>query len=342
MISLKESFSELDRLESLQRASSECYRSAIEASGQYAVEIDPDETKRFRQDLEAIARQAKAAETAESLRQTHLWFRDELQNYSAKARRYLHSLREKVSASARALTEIVETAKRLGGQSDQKLEVELDRLRNLAQAQEVAEACPELRAVVATVEEAVNQLRKRSRLMVAQLRSEIHSLHQALESARQAAGRDPITGVLNRAEILIRIRQEMGQQKAFCLIFVWISSYEYVHRRYGWHVADRTLAAFCERLRGAMGEETSVGRWGDDRFVVLLRRSKPEAMWTAENLVQQLAGPYVVREGELAREVLLQLKTGVVECAAGTSEAQLLSAADKLLVALETVASTND
>ena len=71
---------------------------------------------------------------------------------------------------------------------------------------EVAQYCPELAVTVAAVEDGVNHIRKQNQLVTAQLRDQVSSLQNALESARQAASRDPISGVLNRAETLSLIR----------------------------------------------------------------------------------------------------------------------------------------
>lgn len=336
MISLRQSISELDRLESLQQVALECYEAAIRAERQHAVEIDAEQTRRYRAEMEALARRVKAVRGAAELRETRLLFQSELQEYSGKTTRYLCTLRDKLTAATRSLQGIVEAMSH-GEGDDRHLQLEIGRLSSLVQTPEVVRVCPELEVVASAVEESVSCLRKQTQLAMGQLRSEVHGLREALDDARRAASQDPISGVLNRAETLSQIRRRIKQKQDFSLVFVWISSLDYIRRRYGGHCRDEVIAEFSKSLASAAGSEAAAGRWGEDRFVVLIGRPKPEAIWMAETLEQQLKGPYVVKEPEFIREITVRLKTGVVECSPGTTEACLMKAVDKLSIALETV-----
>ena len=336
MISLKQSVSELDRLESLQRASMECYRVAVDATGRNAVEIDPATTREFREELRALAGEVGGAGSADELRRSRVTFLAALEDYSGKAGRYVSALREKVSATTRALAQVVESIRR-GSEDERRMQLGLGQLHAIAQDPDIARICPELNRAVATVEESFSQIKKHNQLVVTQLRGEIDSLHEALDSAREEAARDPVSGVLNRNGLLSRIREEINRGRLFSLVFVWASNLEYVHRRYGSEVRDQTLARFGRRLVEMAGPDAGVGRWGEDRFAVLVSRPKPEAMWLTESFSQELPGPYAVEQGGRSREIRVRLKTGVIETPPGTAESKLLLGADKLLLALETV-----
>jgi diguanylate cyclase (GGDEF)-like protein len=190
---------------------------------------------------------------------------------------------------------------------------------------------------VETVEESVNHLRKQNQKVVIHLQEEVQSLKSALESARQAATNDPVSGVLNRCAVLERIREELTARRKFSLVFIWVSNLDYLYRRYGGTFRDDVLSAFAARLRDAAGDSTMVGRWGEDRFVVLVSRPKPEAVWLADSFSRDLAGPYFVKNKTWSREITLQTRTGVIEAVPGASMDSVLKAADKLLVALESV-----
>ncbi len=336
MISLKRSMSELEKLESLQHTALECCGSVMEAAGRYAVEIEAEQTRRFRKELKKLAIRVKSATAAGELRETRLTFQTELQEYSGKAARYLQALREKLSDATRALSGIVETI-HVGEGDDRRLQIDLGRLSTLAQTPEVARVCPELEIVAAAVEDSVSRLRKRNQVVIGQLRSEIEGLRNALENARQAAVRDPISGVLNRAETLARIHGAIKKKRHLSLVFLWLSNLEYIARRYGSHCRDEVIANFSKRLLETTGPEAVAGRWGDDRFVTLIERPKPEAIWIAETFERRLTGPYIVKESDFTREIVLRLKSGVVEYSPEMTETGLMKAADKLLVALESV-----
>jgi len=336
MISLRRSVSELDHLQSLQQLSLECYETAVEAAGRNAVEIDPQATKSFREELTGLARKVKRAESAEELRETRASFLGTIEDYGSKASRYLNSLREKVESTTRTLTEVLDSIRR-GSQDERRLRLGLGQLNSIAQDPQIARLCPELNRAVHAVEESVEQIKKQNQYVVAQLREEIGSLRTALETAKSAAARDPASGVLNRTGLLAKIREELSQERSFSLIFIWVSNLDYIRRRYGQSYGDRTIASFARRLLEAAGPDAVVGRWGEDRFAVAVRRPKPEAIWLAESFTKELTGPYVIKDEGWTRELRAQLKTGVVDVPAGTPESRLLLGADRLLLALETV-----
>jgi diguanylate cyclase (GGDEF)-like protein len=304
------------------------------------VEVDRPATERFRQELQALAERIGGAETADALRETRITFLGALEDYAGKAGRYVKALQEKVSASSRALAELLEAIRQ--SQSDERrLQLGLGQLHSIAQDPEIMRLCPEIVNAVGTVEESVENLRKQNQLAVAKLREEVDSLKGALESAREAAAKDPVAGVLNRNGALREIRERLAARRSFCLIYLWASNFDYLHRRYGSQYRDAVVAEFAARLRQKVGDEGVVARWGEEHFAVIVDRPKPEAVWLTESYVQDVGKPFVVRESSLDREVKVLLRTGVVEAVAGATEQRVHKDTDKLLLALETVAAPN-
>jgi GGDEF domain-containing protein len=336
MISLKQSLSELDRLDSMQRTAMECYHSAIEAASRNAVETEESWIRSLRDGLEELARRVARASSAEELRETRVALQGELQEYSAKGSRYVRALRDKLSETSRSLSEVAQALARGVGGDGPKLEEQLGRAAALARLPEVTRVCPELELAVAGLEDGVARLRRETRLALAQLHEEIQVLRSALDSARQAAVRDPISGLLNRAEALATIRDRLGRGVTFSLLFLWLANLEYVRRRYGSCPSDEVVAQFSKRLLDCLPQGTQAGRWQDDRFVVIVERPKPEAIWLFDGLAKPLGEPFVVKDGSLKREVTLQLRCGVTEASPPATEAGLLRSVDKLLLALET------
>ncbi len=340
MISLKRSVSHLDRLETLQKASLDGYRAAVEASGRCAVEMEHGAKEQFRQELLTLAARISSAATADDLRETRITFLGALEDYTGKACRYVRALQEKVSTSSRALAELLE-AIRHSQSDDRRLQLGLGQLHSIAQDPEITRLCPELVNAVGTVEESVANLRKQNQLAVATLREEVDSLRGALQSAREAAAKDPVSGVANRNGVLSEIRDRLTARRTFCLIYLWASNFDYLHRRYGSQYRDAVVAEFSRRLRDKVADDGVLARWGEGHFVVLVDRPKPEAVWLTESYVQDVGKPFVVRESNLDREVKILLRTGVVEAAAGSTEQKILKDTDKLLLALESVAAPN-
>ena len=89
------------------------------------------------------------------------------------------------------------------------------------------------------------------------------------------SNRDPLTGLVNRAEIereldeLIRDGFRDAQQHAFCLID--LDQFKIVNETLGYAAGDRLLGDVAELLRRSTGACHTVARLSGDRFAVLLR-----------------------------------------------------------------------
>lgn len=340
MISLKRSISKLDQLEEVQKAAIDGYKTAVEASGRCAVEMDSETTARFRQELGALAKRIASPSGTDELREVRVKFLGAVEDYGSKASRYVAALQQKVTASSRALSELLRAIQQ--SQSDERrLQLGLGQLHSIAQDPDIVRLCPEIVTAVGTVEESVENLRKQNQLAVVKLHEEVDGLRTALESARETATKDQITGVKNRNGVLSEIRDQLASRSRFCIIFLWGSNLEYMHRRYGSQYRDAIVAEFARRLRDKAENEGVVGRWGEQHFAVIVNRPKPEAIWLTESLGQDLGKPFVVREANLDREVRVLLRTGIVEGIAGATEASILKQTDKLLLALETIDAPN-
>ncbi len=333
MISLRRSVSELERLEALELASRDGFRSAVGASGRYAIELERRQTEQFRKHLEQLARRVGAADTPEELARVKTEFLAALADQAERAARFIEALQKKVAGSATTLSRLADEAQ-AGVGEDRSLQLGLGRLHSIAQDPDVTRACPELTEAVASVEASVERLREQTRTMIARLRTEVASLRTALESAREEAMRDPVSGLLNRNAVLKLIRERLSEGQTFSMLLLWISNLEYIHHRYGLRCRDDFITQLADRLRSLAGEDAAVGRWGEDRFAVIVRRPKPEAMWLSETLLEKFSSPFLIDHQGLVREVTAQIKTGVIEASPGTTEAKLLADADKLSLAL--------
>ncbi len=333
MISLLRSVSALERLEALEKASRDGFRSAVGASGRYAMELERRQTEQFRKYLEQLARRVGAADSPEELARVKTEFLAALADQAERAARFVEGLRKKVAGSATTLSKLADKAQ-AGISEDRSLQLGLGQLHAIAQDPDVTRVCPELTEAVSSVEASVERLREQTRSIIARLRSEVAALRTALESAREEAMRDPVSGLLNRNAVLKLIRERLSESKTFSILLVWIGNLDYIHHRYGAACRDEFVAQFADRLRSLAGEGAAVGRWGEDRFAVLVPRSKPEAMWLSETLLEKFTAPFLIDHRGLAREVTAQVKTGVIEASPGTAEAKLLADADKLSLAL--------
>lgn len=335
MISLKKSLSDLDRLAMIQKVASECYRAAVASASEHVVETDKSLTRLFREELESLSRRVKAAETADELSETRISFAQHLEQYARQGSRYLRSLKEQVTATRRALADVVDSLAQGEDNEQFRIETDLTRLEEIANRPAVRDVCPEMSVVVASIGDGVSKLKKKNQLVVAQLQDELHSLQTTLDKAQQNARRDERPGLMNRMDLIGQIRRSIVARKTFSLILVSVGNAPYLAGVHGGEAMDSVLDEFAQRLPDVVGPKAIRGHWNRFSFLTILDRPKPEAVELADRLATRLAGPYFPSGSAGGRAITLRLTTGVVEAGPGDSEGRLLAAIEQLLAALE-------
>ncbi|WP_337175633.1 diguanylate cyclase [Paludisphaera sp.] len=158
------------------------------------------------------------------------------------------------------------------------------------------------------------------------------ALRKALRQAREAAERDPLTGLANRRALDrmldIQLTVQACEGRPFCLVMADIDHFKAVNDRWGHACGDRVLAAFADLLRGLSRAEDLVARLGGEEFVVLLPDAPLEvAMRVAERL--RLATPDAGPPEMAPRR--LTASFGVAEAVPGDTASRLLRRADAAL-----------
>ncbi len=116
---------------------------------------------------------------------------------------------------------------------------------------------------------------------------------------------DALTGLPNRNLLADRLRQALvfasRHRMRVALMFLDLDRFKNINDSLGHHVGDQILKEVAARLtRGLRGGDT-VARLGGDEFVVVLQevRNAHDAAMVAQNLLRDLAPPYLVDGREL-------------------------------------------
>jgi len=99
-------------------------------------------------------------------------------------------------------------------------------------------------------------------------------LRQMAETLREAALRDPLTGLGNRRFLMDRLQQEAEAARqngtGFVLALVDIDYFKSINDNFGHEIGDQVLCRFAETLASTLREYDVCGRWGGEEFVILL------------------------------------------------------------------------
>ena len=147
-------------------------------------------------------------------------------------------------------------------------------------------------------------------------------------------GRDPLTGLPNRALLLDRLTQTLAraerEQRPSAVLFLDLDRFKAINDSLGHAVGDELLRQAAERLRTAIRKEDTVARIGGDEFVILMAEigDAENAAGIASKVLAALRVPFVIEEHELS----VSASCGIaISPADGTEAPVLLQRADTAL-----------
>ncbi len=162
----------------------------------------------------------------------------------------------------------------------------------------------------------------------------VHALLNAaqVEQLRYSARYDDLTRVLNRASVEVHISNLLVQSSeggaGLALAFVDIDNFKRLNDSMGHDYGDKCLKLLCNALQRILPQESVVGRFGGDEFLVLLPGYDFDK---AYELMDALNPLLTVLSRDEAH--VLSVSIGIAECKSGQrlSMAALLKQADKSL-----------
>jgi diguanylate cyclase len=124
----------------------------------------------------------------------------------------------------------------------------------------------------------VNGRAERMRTRIAELEREANDLHSRLDSEKQGARVDPLTGIANRKSFEERFAHEIAQKpraELAVVMLLWdLDNFKAINDSYGHRAGDRVLQSVASCFMAAARENDFVARIGGEEFVMLLGGAK--------------------------------------------------------------------
>lgn len=327
MISIRKFVSEIDQCRQERGIILDCYVAAVRNTADYLVELEDALSSPQRGYLNALAGEIAQA-GPEALQESGTTFRGLLRDYREKAAQYLTDLREELAATARALTEIVESLSQTDSDHTVQIRAALQSLDDAAQSAAGAPLRPLLCSVAASIEKSLDEIRRQHQVTIAQFRVEIQMLHKRIDTLETAASVDALTKLFTRHEMEERIRS--APRGGFSLLLIKVTGFRQAQLNFGPEVGIELTSAFSRRLRNSLPESTLIGRWAEEEFLAMTSLSRAEAVVFATHIAEQLAGSYSCLQAGKTIHPALQLRVGVVDSGADTPDRILQRIAEVL------------
>jgi len=334
LISLRQTATELERLEALNSSTAAAYKMAIRSVAQYTVELDAGEAAAFRVRLLSLAELYDAAAAADDVGRVQSSFRGELREYRDQTKLRIERLRKEVEAGAAAMAAFAGTIASNSADHGAQMRGELEHLRKVREWSDLGEIRRGIDGVIQGIGETLQQMERANQMAILQLKDEIRMLHQDLESRRRAAITDSATGAWNRNKSEERLQELLRQSEPFVLLLVSVTNLCRLRGRFPQRVVDGVLNAMVKRLRGIAGDDAPVGRWSERDFIALLDADPAQAMALSREISANLSSTYSVQDAGVARTISIEVATGTVERPAGFESEAFLKRVNQLSATL--------
>ena len=120
---------------------------------------------------------------------------------------------------------------------------------------------------------------------------------------RRIAFTDPLTGLPNRRELLLRLDQLEGSKAlapdSIAIVFIDLDGFKEVNDEHGHQAGDELISSLCQRLRELCPAHAMLARVGGDEFTVVLEVPKSaagalaQAITLAQKLLEEMALPVI-------------------------------------------------
>ncbi len=126
---------------------------------------------------------------------------------------------------------------------------------------------------------------------------------RGIAALRAAAHRDPLTGLVNRPQLLRELETRLRGPAAddVAVLFIDLDRFKAINDTLGHHVGDHFLKVVAARLSSRAGADDVVARFGGDEFVVLTSAPDPGTVKQLGRAMLDVLGPPMTALGQTVR-----------------------------------------
>ena len=220
--------------------------------------------------------------------------------------------------------------------ADRRIGLRMRRLEGAVRSGDATKIRDEAQETLQSLTEFLANRGERHRRQIEEMAAKLQGMRNELDTVRQQAARDPLTGLYNRAAFDEQVEREIDLATIFggraCLVMVDVDHFKWVNDTRGHPCGDEALRQIAEALgRCFMRSEDFVARYGGEEFVLILRdQTVAQAIELAER------GMHRIRDLEIDCDsprgpLRLTVSMGLARLRAGETAAEWIERADRAL-----------
>ncbi len=328
MLSFKASIDKLNRDEERFQRAVECYLSALNGIQENAVEIDPELTAAHQRIVGTLHGDLSNGPDLDSLERSRPALLHALQDYRMKSAACQSQKEEDLRAMLRTLGDAAETLSRHNVNHSERLKEFTQQLQTVARGTDLGQMRRDLNRQVVQLKSAGESMRQDNHGSVAQMQLKLVEFQQRLELAEQRASTDALTGLLNRGDGELRLRNHLEQGGAISVILIDLNGFKQINDRWGHTCGDQILKSFSHTLASAVRPSDTACRWGGDEFLVILEGEQTVAQQRAIQMQERLRGRSKVAAIGKIFDIEVSASMGTAQARIGETAEDLVSRAD--------------
>lgn len=308
----------------------------LELLHEHAADDIPRQAPAFRALLDAWRRELHDEDSPARLPQLVEDIARECASFLDNVRDYRTDREAELIDLVNVLREVVDTVRGESVQFEHEMLRSTTALDRMVEIEDIRELKRALSSEVRSLRQTVTTRQQNEARHFATLNSRVASLEKSLVQAKTEAATDALTQLPNRGAFDTAVREwvdRAARDGSLCAVaMVDLDDFKRINDTFGHPVGDRVIVAAAQLLRGGVGPDEFVSRFGGEEFALLLRASTAKARERLTTLLEQLPPSFAFQgEGGVTRHLTFSFSAGVTGYTSGDTPDSIVKRADEAL-----------